>query len=191
VQLLVALPHIIPLQVTATGSGSHPHAPPALQVSPPSQPPQLTGCWQSFIDDPQRFTHQFGSDEQQVLLVKQTPPSPQLDSAHLVFWPQLSVTWTPHLPAQAVTSSGVQHVSVAVRHMSVDMSQPVPPEEPHATIWPQLFMTCPHVRPWQVVMGGSATQLHELSTHNVPPSQLPHVMGWPQLSTVFPQRFSQ
>jgi hypothetical protein len=40
-QLFMAVPQDCPAQVIATGSGTHPHAPP-LQVSPPSHPGQVT-----------------------------------------------------------------------------------------------------------------------------------------------------
>jgi hypothetical protein len=40
-QLFIAVPHVFPAHVVATGSGTQPQAPP-VQASPPSQPGQVT-----------------------------------------------------------------------------------------------------------------------------------------------------
>jgi hypothetical protein len=42
-QLFVVVPHVLPTHVVERASGTQPHAPASLQVSPPLQPPQLTG----------------------------------------------------------------------------------------------------------------------------------------------------
>ena len=95
-QLFVPEPQTWPAQVVATGCGTQPHEP-EVQVRPPSHPPQLTCCRQSFVDEPHRLAHQFGSAAQQVLFVRHTPPSPQVEG-QVIVCPQLFITCTPHFP---------------------------------------------------------------------------------------------
>jgi hypothetical protein len=142
------------------------------------------------VDVPHRLLHQLGSGVQHVWFARQTPPSPQLVSGQVKFWLQLFVTAWPHLPMQGVTLSGVQQVSVE-RQMSVGDAQFGPPPLPQGTGAPQLLFTVPQVRPAQVVVAGSAVQLHALSRHESPPSQPPQLIASLQLSMTIPQRLLQ
>jgi hypothetical protein len=85
------------------------------------------------VDVLHRLTHHSGSGVQQLLLARQTPPSPQFVAAHVIIWPQLFVTVPPHLPAHGVTLSGVQQVSLA-RQTSVFDWHAVVPALPQGTL---------------------------------------------------------
>jgi hypothetical protein len=54
-QLFCTVPQFLPPQATDVDSGRHPQ-PPLVQVSPPSQVPQLTGLPQLSVVSPQRFS---------------------------------------------------------------------------------------------------------------------------------------
>jgi hypothetical protein len=129
--LFVVVPQVLPAHVVAIGSGTQPHAPASLHVSPPSQPPQLTACPQLLVLDPHRFWHHVADGSQHALLV-QTPPSAQV-AGHWIVCAQLFVALTPHLPAHGVALSGAQQVPF-VRHTSPLVAHDVDPLAPHATV---------------------------------------------------------
>jgi hypothetical protein len=142
------------------------------------------------MDGPQRFWHQTdgGVGEQQLLFDVHTPASAQVE-AHMIVCPQLFIA-VLHLPAQAEALSGVQHVSLA-RHTSPGELHIVPAAGPHATSWPQLFLTEPQFLPAHVVVAGSGTQPQAPEVHIMPASQPPQSTGLLQLSNCLPQRFAQ
>jgi hypothetical protein len=190
-QLFIAVPQVLPWHVVDGGSGTHPQAPP-VHVSPASQLPQSIDCPQLSLPGPHRFWHQVdgGVGEQQLSFDVQTPPSPH-DAAQVIVCPQLLVTVWLHLPAQAVASSGVQHVPSG-RHTSPFVPHIVPPLGPQATVCPQLFVAELQFLPAQVVVAGSGSHPHApCAVHVAPASQPPQSTGLLQLSNCLPHRFAQ
>ncbi len=92
--------------MTLAGSGTQPHEL-FVQVSPPPHAPQLTGCPQLFVVDPQRLLHQFASGVHWHAPLVHVFPAPQ-SVEHVRVWLQLSCV-APHLFAQVTEfGSGVQ-----------------------------------------------------------------------------------
>jgi hypothetical protein len=178
-QLFVTEPQVAPLQVVATGSGTQPHAP-LLQVAPPSQPGQVTALPQLSVTGPQWVAHHWesGSGTQHELFEVQVPASPQ--SPHATLWPQLFVALVLHWPPHAASLSGAQQVPSDWQ--TAPPAHVVVPFTPQAMTWPQLFVAAPQFMPAHVVSADSGLQPHELATQLTPPSQLPQVVGLPQLS---------
>jgi hypothetical protein len=88
---------------------------------------------QSSVVMSQRFWHHTdeGVGEQQLLLPRQTPLSGHV-AGQFIVWPQLFVTVALHLPAQAATLPGVQHVPSAM-HTSLPDAHPIVALGPHGT----------------------------------------------------------
>jgi len=147
------------------GTQSATHWPPALQLDPPAQLPQLT------VPPHPSETLPHCRPLQPLRLVVQphtfapVGPPPHVSGAvqppQSTPWPQLSVT-VPHLPAQ-VSLRGVQPHTFGA---------PPPPQlcgaaqAPQTTSCPQLFLTVPHL-PSQVL--GSAAQTQRLVVSQVWP----------------------
>jgi hypothetical protein len=156
-QLLGVEPHVLFAHVVVTGSGTQPHEPP-LHVRPASQPPHMIVCPQSSTVGPQRFWQytEGGVGEQHVLFAVHTSV-PGHAGGQGIISPQEFVTVTPHLPAHACASFGVQHVPSGLHTSELEAHDAVPPA-PQATAWPQLFVVVPQLRPAHVVVGASGTQ---------------------------------
>lgn len=77
-QLFVVEPHFFVPHATAADSALQPHAPP-VQLRPPSQPPQSTGCAQLSVLGPQRSVQKPVSEVQRhwCVVVSQTLFAPQ------------------------------------------------------------------------------------------------------------------
>jgi hypothetical protein len=104
--------------------------------------------------------------------------------------PQLFTTLTPHLPAQGVVSSGVQHPPSGMQ--TAEPAQADVPPEPHVTGRPQLFITVPHcIAPHAAAADSGTQEPHTpasrlqfmLPAHVVPQSTMRL-----QLSSDMPQR---
>jgi len=190
-QLFVEVPHVLPMHVVVTGSGTHPHDP-LVHVSPASQPPQSIGCPQLSMLGPHRFWHDVESaaGAQHESLARHTPPSPHV-AEHVTGCPHRFMTVVLHLPAHTVALSGVQHVPSLMQTSPLD-GQDVDPAGPQETIWPQLFVADPQFFPAHVcVVGSGVHPPHVPFEHVAPPSQPPQSTVLLQLSNCIPQRLAQ
>ena len=127
-QLFVAVPHCLPVQVVAGGSGTQPHAL-CTHVSPPSQPPHCTDWEQLSVDGPQRLSHQLACGAHWQVPAVHVCPSPQSVEQWRVA-PQLSMT-SPQRPLHVTElGSGVHELA------SVDPSTTptTPPSSPGAPV---------------------------------------------------------
>jgi hypothetical protein len=116
---------------------------------------------------------------QHELPLVQTPPSPQL--VQLTVCPQLFMAVVLHLPAQAESLSGKQHVLLG-RQTPTIPPHSVVPLAPQATTWPQLFVAAPQFIPAHVVVAGSGSQPQEPAVQVTPPSHDAQITVAPQLS---------
>jgi hypothetical protein len=127
-------------------------------------------------------------------------PAAEQSASHDTLWRQLSVT-VPHRPAQVVSlASGTQHVLGAASptpHSDVGLQVTPPFAAEQVTLWPQLFVTAPHLLA-HVLLVSSGVQPQWLASPPPPQAPRPISAQWsphwtdaPQLSVTAPHLPSQ
>jgi hypothetical protein len=153
-QLFFWLPQTREPHVFVFGSASQPHAFDAVQVTPASQPPHWTGCPQLSCVEPHRPAHQSACGVQHAFVsVRQTAPGVPAQVVQLIVSPQLLTAVPPHLPAQAETLSGVQHVPPSAVQTSPGVAH-APPFGPHCTVCAHALIALPQSLSPHATLGG-------------------------------------